>query len=169
MLAEVSQSINGANPGSVSTGGNDELQGWVKSDVGYKLCFDAIFDRPFTASGVWDASGTAAGAYATFDTTRDQTVTMRVAISYVDQAGASKNLAAELPPDRSFGQVRRAARTDWNGRLNGVAIEGGTLAGWETFYDNLYRALLMPSVFDDADGSYLGVDGAVHLRSTLNR
>ncbi|MEA2273249.1 MAG: hypothetical protein QOI98_1957, partial [Solirubrobacteraceae bacterium] len=32
----------------------------------------------------------------------------------------------------------------------------------DTFYTNLYRVLTMPSLFDDADGRYLGFDDAVH-------
>ncbi len=80
VLAEVSQSINGANPGSVTVVGNHELHGWVKSDVGYKLYFDAIFDRRFSAT-VPSASGPATEAAATFDTSVNPTVTMRVGIS----------------------------------------------------------------------------------------
>jgi predicted alpha-1,2-mannosidase len=172
VLAEVSQSINNADPGSVTIVGDRTLQGWVRSDVGYKLYFDAVFDRPFTAHGTWtgstlaagasQAAGNPVGAYATFDTTNDPTVTMRVGISYVDQAGAANNLAAELPARRAFDRVRSAARADWNRHLEDVAIAGGTNVHQQTFYDNLYRTMLMPSVFDDADGRYLGFDGAVY-------
>ncbi len=172
ILAEVSQSINGAHPGSVTVLGDNELQGWVNSDVGYRLYFDAVLDRPFSASGTWTggtlspgaktASGNPVGAYLTFDTTQNPTVTMRVGISYVSQSGASANLAAEIPAGRSFDAVRRAARAAWDRRLSDVAVTGGTGGEERTFYDNLYRSLLLPSVFDDADGRYLGFDGQVH-------
>lgn len=172
VLAEVSQSIDGSHLGSVSVVGHNRLEGWVSSDVGYTLYFDAVFDRPFAASGTWtggtlnpsgaSASGNPTGAYATFDTSKDRTVTMRVGISYVSQAGAAANLAAEIPAGRSFDQVRRAARRAWDSRLDDIAVTGGTRAQRETFYDNLYRSLLMPSTFDDADGRYLGFDGEVH-------
>jgi predicted alpha-1,2-mannosidase len=161
VLAEVSQSINGANPGSVTVVGNHELHGWVKSDVGYKLYFDAIFDRPFSAT-VPSASGPATEAAATFDTSVNPTVTMRVGISYVDPGGAAANLAAEIPASRSFDAVRAAAWADWDRHLGDVAIGGGSGTAQQTFYDNLYRSELMPSVSDDADGRYLGMDGAVH-------
>jgi len=166
VLAEVSQSIDGANPGSVSIVGNHELRGWVKSHVGYKLYFDAVFDRPFTASGIPSASGNNAAADVTFDTSSAPTVTMRVGISYVDEAGAENNLATEIPASRSFDRVRQAAQADWDRHLRAVTISGGTSAQQKTFYDNLYRALLMPSVLDDADGRYLGFDGAVHQVAT---
>jgi predicted alpha-1,2-mannosidase len=172
VLAEVSQSINGAHPGSVAVVGHRQLLGWVTSDVGYRLYFDAVFNRPFTAAGTWkgstlspgapSAAGNPVGAYLTFDTTHDPTVTMRVAISYVSQAGAARNLAAEIPAGRSFAAVRSAARAAWDRRLGEVAITGGGAGERETFYDNLYRSLLLPSVFDDADGRYLGFDGHIH-------
>lgn len=172
VLAEVSQSVNGANPGSVNVVGPNQLTGWVKSDVGYRVYFDAVFSRPFTAAGTWtgttlapgsaSASGNPVGAYLTFDTTNDPTVTMRVAISYVSQAGAAANLADEAPAGRSFDAVRQSAQAAWDRRLGDVAVTGGTRGEERTFYDNLYRSLLVPSVFDDADGHYLGFDGQIH-------
>jgi putative alpha-1,2-mannosidase len=125
LLAEVSQSINGADPGSVTIVGNHGIEGWVRSDVGYKLYFDASFDRPFTTSGTWSGSSPSpgsgqasrypVGAYLTFDTTGDPTVTMRVGISYVDQTGAESNLAAELPQVRA--SLRRAGRRRQTGTV----------------------------------------------------
>jgi predicted alpha-1,2-mannosidase len=153
VLVEAGQSINGTHPASVSVVGHNELQGWVKSDVGYKLYFDAVFDRPFASSQ---------GGYVSFNTTSAPTVTMRVGISYIDQAGAANDLVAELPPQESFDRVRRAARADWDRQLGDVSVSGGTTTQQETFYDNLYRSLLMPSVLDDADGRYPGMDGVIH-------
>jgi predicted alpha-1,2-mannosidase len=172
VLAEVSQGMNGSHYGSVSITGPNQLQGWVKSDVGYRVYFDAVFDRPFSATGTWtgstlngssrSASGNPAGAYATFDATHDPTVTMRVGISYVSPAGARANLASEIPPSRTFTGVRQAARSAWDHALDGIELTGGTRAQQQTFYDNLYRSLLLPSIFDDADGHYLGFDGQIH-------
>jgi len=172
VLAEVSQSINGSHTGAVSIVGDNTLTGWVQSDVGYKVYFVAVFDRPFTVSGTWtgstlstgstEASGNPAGAYVSFDTTTDPTVTMRVAISYVNLAGAESNLETEIPSRRTFDQVKTAAQADWNRHLDTIEITGGTKGEQETFYDNLYRSMLLPSVFDDDDGDYLGFDGQVH-------
>jgi predicted alpha-1,2-mannosidase len=159
VLAEVTRAIDGTHTGQVSVVDNRELEGWVKSDVGYRLYFDAVFDRPFVASGAL-AGG---GAYVSFDATGNRTVTMRVGISYVDQSGAARNLAVEIPAGRTFAAVRAAARADWDRHLGDIRVAGGSRAQRETFYDNLYRALLMPSVFDDADGRYLGFDGLVHV------
>lgn len=158
LLAEVTRGINGVHAGTVSVSGDRTLTGWVKSDVGYRLYFAARFDRPFAGASPLGA----AGEYLRFDTAGSRTVTMRVAISYVDLAGARDNLSRELPASLSFAQAESAARAAWSRRLSDIAISGGTRADRETFYDNLYRSLLLPSVFDDADGRYLGFDGQIH-------
>ena len=157
VLAEVGNSIDGAQSGSATATDPQTLTGWVKSGVGYRLYFVARFDRPFKASAM-----PGGGEALTFDASSEPVVTMRVGISYLDAAGADNNLQAEIPASRSFDQVRAAARAAWNRSLRSATVTGGTTAEQETFYDNLYRSMLLPSVLDDADGRYLGMDGAVH-------
>ena len=71
----------------------------------YTVYFDARFDRPFAHYGTWEgqknapgsssASGPATGAWASFDATRQRTVTMKVGLSFVSTAGARANLTRE--------------------------------------------------------------------------
>ena len=156
VIADVVRGINGAHTGAVTVSDDHTLTGWVKSDVGYRLYFAASFDRPFKATPM---SG---GEYVTFDTTSDPVVTMRVGISYVDLAGAENNLATEIPATRSFDSVKQAAQADWNRHLSEILVSGRTKGEQETFYDNVYRSMLEPAIFDDADGRYLGMDGQIH-------
>jgi predicted alpha-1,2-mannosidase len=106
-------------------------------------------------------SGLQSGAWATFDTTRQHQVRMKVAISYVSTADAWANLAAE---DRgwSVAGVSRATRAQWNDLLGRIRIGGGTKAQQTEFYTALYHAMLEPSIFSDANGNYLGFDDKVH-------
>lgn len=148
----------------------------------YKIYFAAAFSRPFGAYGTWTgqklapesttavdqkppstvaASTAQAGAYATFDTRHNRTVAVRVGISFVSVAGARANLAAENR-SASFGAVQGRAEADWDHELSSVRVDGGAAADVETFYTALYHALLAPRTFSDADGSYIGMDGAVH-------
>jgi len=148
----------------------------------YKIYFAARFGRAFAASGTWtegrlepgsvvaaDAQGppgdpkvtARAGAYATFDTRQDRTVTVRVGISFVSVAGAQAALAAESE-GRGFGAIRSAARERWNQALGKVTVGGGSARQTRTFYTALYHALLAPRTFDDVGGDYVGMDGAVH-------
>jgi predicted alpha-1,2-mannosidase len=156
------------------------VQGWMMSEPsgGFQLFFTAAFDRPITGCGAGaggamqpappsnplacSATGEASAGYVTFDTSAEPSVTMRVGISYVDQAGSAANLAAEVPPARTFDDVRRAGHDAWNARLHDIEVYGGEADQPQTFYTNLYRALLNPETFDDADGRYMGFDGAVH-------
>jgi predicted alpha-1,2-mannosidase len=148
----------------------------------YKLHFAAVFDRPFDAYGTWTRqrlspgatvasdqrqpsnvpSRTAqAGAYASFDTRRNPIVRARVGISFVSIAGARANLATENR-GASFRRLAAAAKGRWNRVLGSIRVSGGARRDRETFYTALYHALLAPRTFNDADGTYIGMDGLLH-------
>jgi predicted alpha-1,2-mannosidase len=148
----------------------------------YKVYFAARFGRAFAASGTWtegdlepgseSASDTQApaanpkvsaraGAYATFDTQKDRTVTVRVGVSFVSVAGARAALRAESE-GHGFGAIRAAARQRWDQALGKVQVSGGSARDQRTFYTALYHALLAPRTFNDVGGDYVGMDGAVH-------
>jgi predicted alpha-1,2-mannosidase len=148
----------------------------------YRVYFAARFGSPFAASGTWtegrlepgsnsatNVQGPAgnpkvtarAGAYATFDTRRDRTVTARVGISFVSVAGARAALRAESA-GHGFGAIRAAARRRWDAALGRIRVGGATARQVRTFYTALYHALLAPRTFDDVGGAYLGMDGEVH-------
>ncbi|MCU4186712.1 glycoside hydrolase family 92 protein [Acidiferrimicrobium sp. IK] len=118
--------------------------------------------------GATSASGPDAAAYTTFAAAGSSKVQMQVAISYVSQADAWANLAAEQgPPDVNFSNVQRATRRAWDRLLGKIRIGGGTTDQRTQFYTALYHSLLDPSVFSDANGQYLGFDGKPHtLRSS---
>ena len=102
------------------------------------------------------------GAYASWPATdQPQTITVRIGISYGDIAGAKNNLKVEAAA-KSFAQIRRDARAAWNKALSVIQVKGGTAEAQRVFYTALYHSLLMPSIFSDADGRYLGFDGKIH-------
>ncbi|HET9154036.1 MAG TPA: GH92 family glycosyl hydrolase [Solirubrobacterales bacterium] len=148
----------------------------------YRVYFAAVFDRPFRTYGAWEgsrllpgattASATekpavhphttaAAGAYASFDTRRNQVVLARVGVSFVSVEDARANLAAENP-GKPFGRIAAAARQSWNGVLGRVRVSGGTPTLQSTFYTALYHVFMAPRTFSDVNGEYLGMDGQVH-------
>jgi predicted alpha-1,2-mannosidase len=177
LLLDVSRDNDGVQSGALHVVGDRTVTGsvTVPGDGGVTNFFTARFDRPFTAHGTWlgatltdagtDVDGPGAGGWVTFDTTSDHVVGARVALSYVDPAGADTNLAAEAPDGTLFDEVERGAKSSWNERLHTVDVSGGAAGQRETFYTNLYHALLMPDVFDDTDGRYLGFDGVVRTIS----
>ncbi len=102
------------------------------------------------------------GAYVSYPaTTHSRMVKVRIGISFVSVGGAEKNLAAEMP---KFNFSANCARIHvrWNRELSVITVRGGSLTHKKIFYTALYHALLMPSVFDDVDGRYIGYDDKIH-------
>lgn len=148
----------------------------------YRIYIAAVFDRPFAAYGTWEgnkalAGATAAsdsqappsnprtsadaGAYATFDTRHNRTVTARVGVSFVSVEAARANLAAENS-GRGFGELAVQAERRWNGWLGRIRVQGGTGRLLDTFYTALYHVGLAPRTFSDVGGAYVGMDGLLH-------
>jgi predicted alpha-1,2-mannosidase len=172
--------------GSVSAGNFCGPQSTDNSHAYYTLHFVATLDQPFAAAGTWkDATvtpnstdaeggsgysggspvrGKGSGGYVTFKP-GTKAVTMRVAISYTDEAGAERNLAAESPSHLSFSQMRAKASSAWNDRLSKISIAGGTTAQRTTFYTALYHSTLEPTLTSDVDGRYYGADDKIHKLS----
>jgi predicted alpha-1,2-mannosidase len=101
------------------------------------------------------------GVYLTFNTTKKQTVTAKVGISFTSDSGAASNLLAEIPA-WNFNAVRNANVAAWNALLGKIQIGGGDTAQQTEFYTALYHSLLHPNVFSDDNGQYQGFDGKVH-------
>lgn len=177
MLINAGGSINGNSNSAVSVvPSKNEVTGSEQSTVGcgsnpYTLYFAAKFSRPFESYGVWDgpdvlrgstsASGQHTGAYLSFDTTSDRVVGVQVGISFVSVSNAELNLQAE---NVGFDLETAAVATAdaWNARLGSILVAGGTAAEQTVFYTALYHVFLMPNIFSDDNGQYLGFDGKVH-------
>ncbi len=105
--------------------------------------------------------GPGSGVYLQFDTSKNQAVQMRTAVSYVSVAGAARNLATEIG-GRDYDAVRNAAHRLWADRLGQIKVSDGAPSRLTAFYTALYHALLQPYVFDDVDGAFTGFDHKVH-------
>lgn len=81
------------------------------------------------------------------------TALMKVAISYVDQAGAKNNLQSELP-GWEFEQTVNTAQGTWNEWLSRIKVSGGTEKQKTRFYTDLFHALQGRRTISDADGRY---------------
>ncbi len=139
----------------------------------HTVYFALQFDRQWTGFGTWSGGGTnlsanstsargsGVGAWVTFDATQNASVEIKSAISYVSVEGAIENLHAEAT-SWNIDAVRRAAQSAWAQELGRITVTGGSDKDERVFYTALYHAMLLPSVFSDADGSYRGFDGQVH-------
>lgn len=134
--------------------------------------------EPFDAAGVWEgdvpiegaerARGPDVGGYVEYATDDREPVVVGVGISYVSRANALENLSTEAP-DLDFERVRADTRRAWNRRLGRIDVEGGTRDQRVTFYTALYHAMLGPTLFEDANGEYVGMDDEVHVAEDYTR
>jgi len=138
---------------------------------GYTVWFDARFSRPPVKFGTYipgkiedgtaKSTGCPSAMWFTFDPGQSDQVEMQLAISFVDPQGAASNREAELG-GRTFEQVYAAVRDAWLGLIEPVEAEFDEPAVAQTFFTALYHTALMPIVFSDADGRYVGFDREVH-------
>ena len=152
VIVDVKRSVEGVHAGAFEKTGPNEITGWTRGR--YPVHFVARFSAPIASHDDFSVS---------FDATREQTVTMRAGISFVDADGARRNLDAEAPASLSFDEMRAAARAAWAEQLSRVEVSAGTVADRRSFHTALYHAFLHPNVFTDVDGRYLGADGQPHL------
>ena len=116
-----------------------------------------------TADGDTDATtaeGNEAGVLLQFGRQKGKAVTLRMGISFISCDNAKANLLAEVG-DKDFDAVRQQAADAWEDRLSSVTIDADDNTK-TVFYTALYHAMVMPTDFTEADGSYRGFDGATH-------
>ena len=88
-------------------------------------------------------------------------VIVKVGISAVSVEGARANLDIEVP-GWDFDAVRAQAEAAWNAKLGKIEVSGGSREQQRIFYSALYHCYVAPYIFNDVDGNYRGMDGAVH-------
>ncbi len=169
-MLDVSRTLDGYKPASVTLHDNGTLTGQVHSDDagGHEIYFAARVNQPFTASTFSGAalvpsqplSGNDLGVILDF-AGAPAVVLVKLALSYTDEQGAIMNLDSEMP-SWDFDATRRATRQKWDEALSRIAVEGGTEAEKLSFYTALYRLHHFPNLHSDVDGRYRGPDRAVH-------
>ena len=107
-----------------------------------------------------DMQGRKLKSYFTFDLSDGLPLIVKVALSAVDREGAIKNLNAEAG-GKSFDTLLAEAKDKWETSLSKIQITG-TQAVKENFYTSLYHTLINPSVYEDVDGRYRGLDHSIH-------
>jgi predicted alpha-1,2-mannosidase len=114
--------------------------------------------RPMVAHGTW--GGSHPGGWVTLDRTGGVSK-VQVGVSFVDVAGARRNLDAERP-GWSYPTLKAQAGAVWARELGRVTTTGGTATERTLLDTALYHSLLHPTTVSDADGRYPGFDGRVH-------
>lgn len=124
--------------------------GFCSNGQTYTINFYIKFDQDFKSNISGD------NAKLTFSPSKP--VNMKVGISYVSIKNAKENLQQESG-SQTFDQLASQADAIWNKELNAIQVTGGSDENLKKFYSALYHALLAPSIFNDANGEYLAMDG----------
>lgn len=157
------------DPAGEVRGFHQVLGGYSKRFGGVTIHYVLRTSRPPVGFGTWAggapeegataAKGPESGAYLRF--APGEPVTVAVGLSFVDAAHAAMNLEAEAAA-LDFDAARAAAEAAWEEQLARARVRGERAADFKSFYTALYHTLLMPTLASDVDGSYVGLDGAVH-------
>jgi predicted alpha-1,2-mannosidase len=149
--------------------GGRSTSGWAD---GRQIYFAMKFSKPFRDFEIYsedaglspakhEAKGDHLKCVMRYQTSPGEVIYVKTGISGVSAEGALKNLEAEMP-DWDFDRIRRAAHQSWQRELSRARIETANQKHKELFYTALYHLMLAPTLFDDVDSQYRGMDGEVH-------
>ena len=159
-------------------------QGWAREHYTY---FAVRFSRPVKEygyretlpspyNGFWrklplgrnfpEMAGRGIACWFDFDRAGGDELTVQVALSATSVEGALKNLYAESG-GRSFDEVRAEAAAAWDRELGKLDAQGSP-DQLRMLYTSLYHTMINPSVYDDVDGAYRGLDGGIHRAEGWN-
>lgn len=127
---------------------------------GLPVYFAAKADKEIKACEI-SGSETDLTVDVNFGDIKDDAVELKVGISFVSTENALLNFETEVG-EKSFDDVRAEAQAQWEDELSLIKITSDDEEIKTIFYTALYRTMLMPSDFTDANGEYLGFDKEVH-------
>ena len=140
--------------------------------------FVARVSKKPVESGVWtdgktypdfnrEIAGNDIGTYFSFNTEENESICVKVGVSYNSIANAWANLEAEQPAFDIEGTMK-AAEQAWNNELSKIQVEGGTPDDKVKFYTALYHLLIHPSLDSDVSVKELVTNSGIQAE-TQNR
>lgn len=162
---------NRVGSAEVKVVGNDTLLGgrvmhvWAPTR---QIYFAMVFERPFTKVQLYrdlkPTDGTSAQGrvlHAAIYPDTSGPVLVKVGISMVSAENALANVKAEVPAF-DFEGVRRNAKAAWNRELARIQINTFDTGRKTIFYTSMYHMMCAPTLADDVDRRYRGMDQQVH-------
>ncbi|WP_159473304.1 GH92 family glycosyl hydrolase [Chryseobacterium sp. 18068] len=159
--------------------GYRQTNGWARTRTVY---FAMKFSKPFKSygqknydrkqvyNGFWrkfdqtknfpEIAGKNLKMYFDFDTSENEAIEVKLAISPVSQANALENLETEVG-NLSFDQVKAQTQEIWNKELNKIVIKGSETEK-TNFYTAMYHTFINPTTYTDVNGEYKGLDQNIH-------
>lgn len=140
--------------------------------------FSKSFDKKYTIEGidnlieskdkiVVEINGQGVKAAFGFSVEQNESIFLKVAISSVDYDGAKKNMETELP-HWDFEKVKKDAELLWAKELSKISITDNDKNKLTNFYTALYHCMIHPSIANDVDGRYRGMDNKIYTAKDFN-
>ncbi len=123
---------------------------------GLPAYFVAVADKPIVSYEITQGD-TDCGIDLNFGSLKNESVELKLGISFVSVENAMLNLKAETD-GLDFDAVRKNAVNDWEERLSSIIIDTDDEEIKTVFYTALYHSMIMPTNFTDVNGEYLGFD-----------
>ena len=141
-------------------------QDFGKQDYnGFWRRFDLNHDFP-------EMAGRKVVTWIEFENDNDPFLEVQVALSAVSTEGAIKNFIEDnrtenqKVPIKSFNELYQLTKKAWNDKL-GIYEAKGTPDQLAMFYTSLYHTMINPSIYQDVDGKYRGVDHNIHQNTDV--
>ncbi|HEX3356916.1 MAG TPA: GH92 family glycosyl hydrolase [Tepidisphaeraceae bacterium] len=137
----------------VITGGGQFSGNW--NPAPYTLFFAAQVSKAPKSAGTWiddaihpnipDAAAKKQrlGAYLQWNTTDNEVIYLKIAVSFVSEARAAEYLKKEIP-EWDFDGVQKQAQSRWRDALSAITIDGASPQEQALFYTALYHTMIPP-------------------------
>jgi len=106
------------------------------------------------------AKGVGAGLFLNYQTSANESVEIKVGLSYTSIANAKLNLKTEAE-NLTFAGAKAVAQLEWNSELGKLKVSGKLEADKTKFYTGLYHALLGRGIASDVNGNFPRHDGSI--------
>lgn len=159
--------------------GYRQTHGWARTRTVY---FALSFSKPFKSygqqnfdtkqpyRGFWgkfnqkdnfpEIAGKQIRMHFDFATADAEKIQVKFALSPVSQANALENMKTEIP-HWNFEKAKADAQAQWNTELSKIKVEAPE-NDKVNFYTALYHTFLGPTIYNDVNGQYKGLDQEVH-------
>jgi predicted alpha-1,2-mannosidase len=101
-----------------------------------------------------------------FETSENESIEVKAAVSYVSMTNALENLDKEIGA-KSFAQVKKEASETWNNMLSRIEVQDTSMEKLTKFYTAIYHTMSHPNIIDDINGQYPAMekDSVCQLKS----
>jgi len=136
--------------------GYTRIRGGWNNGSAYTVYFTAVFNKPFIKFSTWKNNqlsplqkiqideGQKTGAMLFFDSNKDDTIQMKIGISFISCLKAKQNIETEIP-HWTFAKTLKEVQSKWEALLSKIEIDkSATDEQRKMFYTALYHTMLMP-------------------------